>query len=125
MIVLNTTDKLQIKTSGSTITSMTIVVSYWSVDTTNVWTPARFTGTLGPITGAPTTILAAPGGSEVNRVVENIWINVLTGFSGGDLDILMDTSGTGRVIMHHTGTLPGDTVILLDRNGMFSITPST
>jgi len=28
MIVLNTTDKLQIKTSGSTITSMTIVVSY-------------------------------------------------------------------------------------------------
>lgn len=113
MIVLDATNKsLTVDLPSST--GMTSVVSYWSVDASNAWTPRSLEVTAAQ--NSVTTILPAPGAGEV-FVVENIWLNLRQ--VGGDFQIVFDTGGTGRNIaeIDAGGLAIGDT-ITLGRDGL-------
>lgn len=115
MIVLDATNKsLTVDVPSST--GMTSVVSYWSVDASNVWSPRSLEVTAP--TNSITTILPAPAAGEV-FVVENIWLNLRQ--IGPTFQIVFNTGGTGRNIaeIDPAGLVVGDT-ITLGRDGLFT-----
>jgi len=115
MIVLDATSKSLIIRHQAGLPASVIAeatVSYWSVDSSNVWTPHSNEATLSG-TG-DTIILPAPVVGET-RVVENIWIFISRSAVNAML-VMLDTSSTLRAISNHTSP-PLGTVITLSRDG--------
>lgn len=118
MIVLNATNKsLQLRRTIVTNMAFSSVVSYWSIDTSNVWTPGSFE--VGTPTGGATDIilLPAPGAGET-RVVENVWIHAISTNIAGDMEIFMDSGGSRFNIGILTGVF--NFVFTLGRDGAFT-----
>lgn len=118
MIVLDATNKsLKVFVLGTLSNSVTAAVSYWSISTSNVWTPHSFDVVLSGV-GAATTILSAPVSGETARVVENIWLHVTTTGVPG-LKVQLDVGGNSRTIAAISGGLVADMVLTLSRDGSF------
>lgn len=110
-IVLDATNKSLI-VANSAISSA--VVSYWSVDTSNMWT-LHSQRTLNLQVNPEETILAAPGAGEV-RVVENIWIES----AAGNVAVKFKEGGTSTFLGSFSG-FTGSNIITMRRDGLFSI----
>ena len=117
MLVLDATDKsLQIVLDADVgANALEVVVSYWSVDTANQWTPKSYES--APATLAATTILAAPtAGAEVARVVENVWIFNADTAATNDIVIQM-LHGAVVTRVRRIDTLPINGTAVLKRDG--------
>jgi hypothetical protein len=93
MIVLDSADKtLEIVAA---VTTIDVVVAYWSVDVAGKWTPAS--AEVDSINGTVTILDGPILGAETARVVENIWI-----YNGDvatqDVLLQMDNDGTDYII---------------------------
>lgn len=117
MIVLDATNKvLEIIGSG---TGLEVVVSYWSIDSSNVWTPHSFE--VEVVQNVTTTILPAPSAGET-KVVENIWILVESSMTSV-LKVTMKSGTVALDIAHISGSVqavPPNTVLTLSRDGTFN-----
>lgn len=118
MIVLDATNKtLQIKRLAVSTQSFSSVVSYWSIDTSNVWTPGSFEAGTPPSGDTSIIILPAPAAGET-RVVENAWIRMISTANSGDMEIFMDVGG-----VHHDLAVISNIynfMFTLGRNGTFT-----
>lgn len=103
MIVLDSTKSLEIIESGM---AMEVVVAYCSIDSAGLWTPNSYEVSFSSGT---TVILAAPGGAEVKRVIENVWIYTASAISGGGtyFALQLRTSGTARIFRRIDGSEQG------------------
>lgn len=114
MIVLDATNK-SLNVSFTNVGG-SAVVSYWSVDTSNVWTlHSQRTAVLA----ADTTILAAPSAGEV-RVVENIWIETTSPTGSNSAFIRFKEAAASTVLGGFSTIVTGD-VITMSRDGLFSL----
>lgn len=135
MIVLDATNKSLVVTAGITgvneVVGWSSTVTYWSIDSSNVWTPKSFetltqgnlsTGQLGTV-----VILPAPGAGEVSRVVENIWIHTLanipvSGSPNNSMRVFVETGSVQHIIGEFKGGAGGVSVgdtLTLSRDGSF------
>lgn len=128
MIVLDATNKsLELKADGGSNVSVTMVVTYWSVDSSNVWTPRSFESSViaSNINATPHIMLAAPA-AGVTLVVENIWLHFTNQLaSGHQLDLQVVTGAVARpvasIIQPASGlTIQASTVFSMGRDGKFS-----
>jgi len=130
MIVLDSASKSLTVEAGSGTggypAATTAVVAYWSIDSAGLWTPHSYEVQVAP-GGIPvtTTILSAPAGSEVARVVENVWIYFPTALVASQyLKVQFDTSGTKRGLAYidfsSTTAFQANMVLVLKRDGLAS-----
>ena len=122
MIVLDATNKSLIVELDATV-NVTSVVSYWSIDASNVWTPRNFEVAFSLAGPVGTTILPAPGAGET-RVVENIWLHMLGVFNGA-MTVRLDVGAAKHNIASFQSQtsqsiLPEGTTLSMDRSGIFT-----
>lgn len=123
MIVLDATNKsLKMDVSG-TNPGMTSVVTYWSIDSSNVWTPRSFEIAITASSGSSDVILPAPSAGET-KVVENVWINLLNSMPTGVMSVFVLVGSAKHNLFEingATGVGAGDqTTYTLARDGSFS-----
>jgi len=116
MIVLDAMNKSLQIING--INNLVSVISYWSIDSSNVWTPHNFEK-ISASSASPSTVLAAPSTGET-RVVENVWFHFPTALSSGQFVFLLDVATVQHIIAEFRPAVPQATTLSLSRDGAWT-----